>query len=795
MANLETPKVDLIVLTRGAGPLHPEVVRGLRNQHSVQAAVHLVVGQAQPNDSCRWETIARARNEGKLQGHAPWLMFVDDDVVLEPRCVSTLGDELSRRPVFAALAADYLGDHQTGEIASHVSMGATLFRREALDEVQFRWCEQRCECQCCCDDLRRLQWAIDYCPAAKARHLPKGEVGERASPAVTSANEHDAPRTAHVPSVCLVACYFGQPPGWINQYLLGCAYNTSIDFLIITDQEYFPPAPPNVRVMRLSQSSFNALATSKTGLEISLSHPRKLCDFKPVYGHLFEKLLDGWDYWGYTDLDVIYGDIRRFLSAAKLQEFDVFTARAEFLVGHFTLFRNEHRMRMLYRESADIRTTLQSPHVLGFDECGKQWDRRLRGEPLNDDATCDSMTHVVQRMMAENQVTACFTPAAIEWPEIDGGDWRLRWQAGRLWIFDQRREAMYFHFHAFKDRRGYREPRGIESNAAFEMSPSGFDRATVPMSWVRMDQSARPSQPMVQPAKASAHRDSAPMTAGSVGPAETPAPIILTVFDRRHLTLFCARFLATLRAAGNNEVVVPVAIGLDASERERLARVPGVKPVFRGETGEHLARRRLRLFAEITSALPPATPVAYWDAGDVIFQSRLQALWSLVRAHPNKILAAREPSGYPDNPVLVQWTEGITDPASRRDAQRIIFPRPFINGGFLAGAASTLTKYFEIAAQLYDTPKLAGCGDLTDQLALNLLCHSRPEAWQEIPESWNYCLWGRKTCYRREDGRYVDARGVPIHIVHGNAHTLDAVPVRRNDSEVRRPQPVGDFND
>jgi hypothetical protein len=278
-----------------------------------------------------------------------------------------------------------------------------------------------------------------------------------------------------------VLCYFGPTPGWINQYLLSCAYNPSIDFLIFTDQKHFPVVPPNVRVKRLTRSSFNALATSKIGVEIELSHARKVCEFKPAYGHLFEEFLDGWDYWGYTDLDVIYGDIRRFLSAATLQDYDVFTARKEFIVGHFTLLRNNHRMRKLYQQSADFRATLQSPHVLSFDECGKQWWQRLKGEPLSSAATCDSMTHVVHRMMEDNEISACFSPAVIEWPELATTGWRLRWHEGRLWSIDQRREAMYFHFHAFKHRSGYREPRCMEGDAIFEMSPKGFQWPSVPI--------------------------------------------------------------------------------------------------------------------------------------------------------------------------------------------------------------------------------------------------------------------------------------------------------------------------
>src|SRR5262245_16820848 len=100
-------------------------------------------------------------------------MFLDDDVVLDPQCISTLAYELTRRPAYAALAADYLGECRKGKIASHVSMGATLFRRQVLEQLHFTWSEKKCECQCCCDDLERLHWGIDYCRAALARHLPK----------------------------------------------------------------------------------------------------------------------------------------------------------------------------------------------------------------------------------------------------------------------------------------------------------------------------------------------------------------------------------------------------------------------------------------------------------------------------------------------------------------------------------------------------------------------------------------------------------------------------------------------
>lgn len=200
-----TPTVDLVILSRNDGPLHPEVERALRNQRGVQVVVHRVVGAARPEDRHRRDAIARARNEGKCRGASRWLMFLDDDVVLDSKCALTLVNELRRRPAFGALAADYLGQGRPGEVARHVSMGATLFRREALDEVRFVSDRNHCECQSCCDDLRALQWGVNYCAAAGARHLPKSVLSEPAS-ASPSARDHN--------TSCQTACDQGacDPP-------------------------------------------------------------------------------------------------------------------------------------------------------------------------------------------------------------------------------------------------------------------------------------------------------------------------------------------------------------------------------------------------------------------------------------------------------------------------------------------------------------------------------------------------------------------------------------------------------
>jgi hypothetical protein len=49
-----------------------------------------------------------------------------------------------------------------------------------------------------------------------------------------------------------------------------------------------------------------------------------------------------------------------------------------------------------------------------------------------------------------------------------------------LWSVEHRREAMYLHFNAFRNRPGFRQPRHFEFDTAFDISPNGFEPAAAP---------------------------------------------------------------------------------------------------------------------------------------------------------------------------------------------------------------------------------------------------------------------------------------------------------------------------
>ena len=90
--------VDLLLLSRDLTPPRPDVWEGIQSQRGVLIHVHRLSGTPRPGDRNRWETIARARNQGRSLGASPWVMCLDDDVVLEPDCIAQLVEGLQHGP-------------------------------------------------------------------------------------------------------------------------------------------------------------------------------------------------------------------------------------------------------------------------------------------------------------------------------------------------------------------------------------------------------------------------------------------------------------------------------------------------------------------------------------------------------------------------------------------------------------------------------------------------------------------------------------------------------------------------
>lgn len=147
----------------------------------------------------------------------------------------------------------------------------------------------------------------------------------------------------------LIIPYFGKFPNYFQLFLDSCRYNTKFDFFIFSDDETHYIYPQNVKFFYTTFSEIKE-RLKKIDNRFLLSYPKKLCDFKVVYGYLFQEYIYRYSYWGYCDVDVIWGDLDSL----------VFPILAEdkhdkiFNHGHLTIYRNAKYINELFFE--EIRT-------------------------------------------------------------------------------------------------------------------------------------------------------------------------------------------------------------------------------------------------------------------------------------------------------------------------------------------------------------------------------------------------------------------------------------------------------
>lgn len=169
-------------------------------------------------------------------------------------------------------------------------------------------------------------------------------------------------------SIIFIVPYFGRFPNYFQLWLNSCKENPTINWLVITDIEKKYNYPPNVRRVKITFEELKIFVQSKYDFPIGLQTPYKLCDFRPAYGDIFHDYIKNYDYWGYCDIDLIWGNIRKFLTDDLLcQNYDRI-----FDFGHCTLYHNTKENNLIYRmkigNNLTYRKILSSPFNFVFDE-------------------------------------------------------------------------------------------------------------------------------------------------------------------------------------------------------------------------------------------------------------------------------------------------------------------------------------------------------------------------------------------------------------------------------------------
>ncbi len=189
-------------------------------------------------------------------------------------------------------------------------------------------------------------------------------------------------------SAALIAVQLGRLPRTVDFFLRSAGRNPAFEFHVLTDD---PAAgdhdwPANVHHVPIHVRDLDARTAAVLGFPVPLDDPRKLCDLRPLFGLLFADLVGDREFWGFVDLDVIWGDLARYLTDDVLADHDLISADPRRICGPCTLVRNDELGREMGLAIPDLEVLLRSPAHHALDE--RHFDTRVAGLAASGERRC-----------------------------------------------------------------------------------------------------------------------------------------------------------------------------------------------------------------------------------------------------------------------------------------------------------------------------------------------------------------------------------------------------------------------
>ena len=279
-------------------------------------------------------------------------------------------------------------------------------------------------------------------------------------------------------TIGILALYFGKLPNNFKPWLESCRTNPTIQWLVFTDDKEPFNYPENVKVHYVQFGEIAKRIADHYDFEINIDQPYKLTDYKVAYGDIFSDYLKEFDFWGFCDMDMIFGNIRKFIHDDLLDQYDKVLSN-----GHLTLFRNVSEINLLYQRPVNGRLAYKDvfsqPGFFHFDEWG------------HDGINCIAMEHKVRMYMDVRFHDVYprrfrFYSSQLRNNKDHQTNNVYLWEDGTLWRFFlnkkgelNREEILYVHF----QKRPMKIRSHVEKATRFLMTPNRYlalDKAPQP---------------------------------------------------------------------------------------------------------------------------------------------------------------------------------------------------------------------------------------------------------------------------------------------------------------------------
>lgn len=165
--------------------------------------------------------------------------------------------------------------------------------------------------------------------------------------------------------VCIFSVYIGELPKYINYWKISAKFNKDYDWYVFTDSVKETTKEENITFIPIDLNKLINLVNLKLKTpEIKIQTLNRIADFKVMYADIFENISEQYDWWGWTDLDVIYGNFNEFLNDDIFSRYEIIgyiSDNTKRLFGPFCLFSN--KLKKLYTDITDYKKLISNGNM------------------------------------------------------------------------------------------------------------------------------------------------------------------------------------------------------------------------------------------------------------------------------------------------------------------------------------------------------------------------------------------------------------------------------------------------
>lgn len=150
--------------------------------------------------------------------------------------------------------------------------------------------------------------------------------------------------------LAIIVTWFGNLPDYFPVWLKSAEWNEDVDFYLFCDQD-IAIDKDNICYIKTTLEKEVDRISNAIGEKIEISSSYKFCDLRIYFGVGYADFLKNYEFWGYCDIDLVFGRIRHFLTDEILDNYDRI-----YEFGHLSIFRNNVMMNYLYELPGGIYT-------------------------------------------------------------------------------------------------------------------------------------------------------------------------------------------------------------------------------------------------------------------------------------------------------------------------------------------------------------------------------------------------------------------------------------------------------